>query len=66
MGCLLSSAGIRQHPPETFGGANFSVAKNLANICHFGAESDSEGVTYGRFLREGIRVMKKFRKILIF
>ena len=32
--CLLLSAGIRHHPPEVFGGANFSCAKRLSNIRH--------------------------------
>ncbi len=35
MWCLLSFAGIRQHPPKASGGANYRVYKDLTNIRHF-------------------------------
>ncbi|OHB54352.1 MAG: hypothetical protein A2173_10115 [Planctomycetes bacterium RBG_13_44_8b] len=40
--CWILYAGIRHHPPETFGRANFCCAKNLGDIRHLAAKREGD------------------------
>lgn len=61
---LVLSAGIRHHPPEVFGGANFCCAEKLNNI-HHSSTKRIDTFIYGG-LRKKIYGFEKNKKNLYF